>query len=126
MRPTICVDLDATLADYSQGWLGIEHIGDPIPGAVEFVRALSKFADVVIHTARVRDDEQAAKDRVAEWLKSHKFPYYSIHVGRGKPIACAYVDDRAVHCAPQASIDGPEGVYDDALEQCKQLAALHK
>lgn len=32
-KKTVAVDLDGVLADYSTGWQGIEHIGDPIPGA---------------------------------------------------------------------------------------------
>jgi hypothetical protein len=34
---TVAVDLDATLATY-EGWRGIQHIGDPRPGAANFLR----------------------------------------------------------------------------------------
>jgi hypothetical protein len=98
-RKTIAVDLDATLAEYDQ-WQGVEHIGEPLEGAVEFVEALDRLGAVVIHTTRVRGDgntpPEVAAQIVQDWLRKHGFRYTSIWVGVGKPIAAAYVDDRAV------------------------------
>lgn len=48
------VDLDGTLADYSQGWQGAAVIGDPVPAMFERVqRWLSEGREVRIFTARV-------------------------------------------------------------------------
>ena len=106
MKKTVCVDLDGVLADFSGGWQGIDVIGDPIPGAVEFVKPLSELADVLIFTTRCSVDIQKLAPHllrrpVQEWLDRNGFVYADIWTGRGKPIASAYIDDRAVHCAPQ-------------------------
>jgi hypothetical protein len=111
MKKNVCVDLDGVLADYSKGWQGVEVIGDPIPGAVEFTKSLSEFADVVVFTTRCNPEvnkPEAAHllvNRVREWLDKHGFRYADIYCGTGKPIASAYIDDRAITCRPQ---EGPK------------------
>lgn len=39
-RPVVAIDVDGVIADYSKGWQGEEHIGDPLPGAREFLQKL--------------------------------------------------------------------------------------
>jgi hypothetical protein len=101
MKKTVCVDLDGVLAFYN-GWKGVDHIGDPRPGAVEFTRALSLIADVVIFTTRCNEEMQRPEKahllvgRVKAWLDLHGFQYADIYAGQGKPIAVAYIDDRAI------------------------------
>ena len=52
MKGWIGVDLDGTLA-YYDGWKGEDHIGEPIPRVVEFVKKLIKEGNEVrIFTAR--------------------------------------------------------------------------
>jgi hypothetical protein len=60
---TVCVDLDGVLAAYS-GWKGIEHIGDPLPGAVEFTHAVAEFARVLVYTSRCRSNPGGARRAV--------------------------------------------------------------
>jgi len=120
-RPTICVDMDGTIAAYD-GWKGLRDIGEPLPGAREFMEALRSIGRVVVHTcrtnpeinsdfARVVCDEYGPEDgtsavvdeltsTVQEWLDVHDIPYDEVWRGVGKPIACAYVDDRAVPAHP--------------------------
>lgn len=119
MRKTVCVDLDGVLADYSQGWQGVDHIGEPIPGAREFLQALSAMADVVIFTTRCNpevnkpESVNLLKRRIEEWLHKHGMPYDDIYTGIGKPIAAAYVDDRAIECLPQNG--DPLGSFSTAI-----------
>lgn len=100
-KKTVCVDLDGTLAFYD-GWKGIDNIGDPLPGAREFLSRLIVDYDVVIYTTRCNEEVNKPEKleyltaRVGEWLVRHQLPFTSIHVGQGKPIAIAYVDDRSV------------------------------
>lgn len=106
MKKTICVDLDGVLAQYD-GWKGVDHIGDPIPGAVDFTKELSQLGDVVIFTTRCNPEVNKPSavhllvNRVREWLDRHGFEYADIYAGTGKPIASAYIDDRAIRCRPQ-------------------------
>lgn len=106
-KKTVCVDLDGVLASYS-GWKGVEVIGDPIPGAVQFTRDLSAFAYVLVFTTRCKgdfgraDDPERLKGIVKAWLDRHGFAYHDIYTGQGKPPAAAYIDDRAVCCRPES------------------------
>jgi hypothetical protein len=114
VKKTVCVDLDGVLADYSEGWQGTDHIGDPIPGAVEFTRKLAATCKIVVFTTRCKADlfgrdasetVEALTSKVKAWLDRHGFAYDEIYAGQGKPIAVAYVDDRAVVCRPQVDDD---------------------
>ena len=124
-RKAVCIDLDATLAEYD-GWQGVEHIGDPIPGAQAFVAAVAEFADVVIFTTRMNADVNKGHEvnrlgyLIQDWLTSHKFPAVGIWCGQGKPLAAAYVDDRAVICRPMRD-DVYD--YDRALAEVRALCA---
>ena len=120
-RKTVCVDLDGTLASYD-GWKGSDHIGEPLSGAVEFTHKLSEFADVVIYTTRTNTDpklgnHEGAFELLKAWLDKHGFAYHSIYQGQGKPLAAAYVDDRAVACVPQR--DGVAAFQ--CVEWCRRL-----
>lgn len=97
-KPFVCVDLDGVLARY-EGWSGKEQIGEPIPGALEFMRTLTTFAKAVIHTSRVETDKDARL--IEAWLDTHAIPFDHVHVGPAKPKAVAFIDDRAVSCHPQ-------------------------
>lgn len=122
IRKTVCIDLDATLADYDR-WRGVEHIGNPIPGAVEFVKAIQDFADVVIHTTRTSVlanpgyEPDCLCERVDDWLRIHGFAT-KVYRGDGKPLAVAYVDDRAVICRPTRD---DQYDYDRALAEVRAL-----
>jgi len=106
MKKTVCVDLDGVLAEY-HGWEGPDHFGEPIPGAKAFLRALRTKYEVVILTSRVNvanglvSDRSVAVQRVRDWLTKWGFDYDELWIGKGKPIAIAYIDDRAIKCVPQ-------------------------
>ena len=122
-RARVCVDLDGVLAAYD-GWQGVEQFGDPLPGAIEFTRDLAKWADVIIFTSRchVNDQTHSAAERkglVKAWLDENGFTYSDIFAGQGKPMADAYIDDRAVSCRPQD--DGPVA-FETAASLAKSLA----
>ena len=109
-RPVVCIDVDGVLAsrEYSQG---ASELGEPIDGAVEFTRELHETADIIIFTARLSGvtkktkkrtaDFERAKNHLKDWLELYGFGYDSIWAEPGKPIASAYVDDRAVACQPE-------------------------
>ena len=103
--PVVAVDLDGCLADYD-GWKGIEHIGNVKLGARRFLKKLQDDGyNVVIFSTRTctvvneegRTSEQSA-EIIRRWMKANDLPECDIWTGDGKPIAVAYVDDRAVYC----------------------------
>ena len=96
--PVIAVDLDGTLAHYN-GWVGPEHIGDPIPDVLDRVKAaLAKGYEVYVFTARVSASGQErvkAIRAIEAWC--------SLHLGQVLPITATkmfrfaeFWDDRAV------------------------------
>ena len=125
-KPRVCLDLDGVLAQYDK-WKGVDHIGDPIPGALEFTKQLAKIAEIVIFTSRCAQDVLEGsritpgqlRIRVIEWLEKHKFPFTDVYTGQGKPRAAAFIDDRAVVCNPQADKDA----FTTALGQTRTLVA---
>jgi hypothetical protein len=66
-RESVAVDLDGTLAEYDE-WLGIGHIGKPIPAMVELINDhLAKGDEVTIFTARVANGSELAKGFIEDW-----------------------------------------------------------
>ncbi|KXK01360.1 MAG: hypothetical protein UZ17_ACD001001821 [Acidobacteria bacterium OLB17] len=123
-KPRVCVDLDGVLAQYDK-WRGIDHIGEPVEGALQFMKKLARFASITIFSSRCAQDVLEGsrispgqlRIRVIEWLEKHKFPYTDVYIGQGKPRAAAFIDDRAVLCSPQTD----EGAFDAALAQTRIL-----
>ena len=124
----VCVDLDGVLAKYD-GWKGLDHIGSPVPGAVEFAKELDKIAEIVIFTSRCSTEMLEAASskvtignlriRIIEWLEKHKIPFSDVYVGQGKPRAAAFIDDRGINCNPQKD----KTAFATALELTKTLVA---
>lgn len=122
-KVTICLDLDGVLALRTDG----SGIGSPVPGAIEFTRALQSRAKVVIYTARfstVSGKPRSAnaiatlRKRIERWLEGHGFAWDDISTGVAKPIAAAYIDDRAVNCQP---VEHGVVAFDNALDSVDQL-----
>jgi hypothetical protein len=89
----VCLDFDGVLNSFSDGWTTPGDIGDPEPGAVEFVsEMMDEGAEVVIQSRRASTREGRAAMRT--WLMRHGFPW--MHIFHEKPTAHFYVDDRAV------------------------------
>lgn len=95
---TICVDLDGTIAHYTD-WQGEDTFGSLVPGSREALESLkAKGWLVIVHTTR------ASKSKVEEYLKSHGVPFDYINENPfqpenargGKIYANVYVDDRAI------------------------------
>jgi hypothetical protein len=104
-RPVVAIDLDGVLASWDHGTFDV--IGPPIRGAVDFTRRIAEYADIVIHTCRCTESLYSPSKAhvlsadIRDWLDKHGFSYHRIWIGQGKPIADAYVDDRAIRCDPE-------------------------
>ena len=69
------VDLDGTIAEYN-GWVGVDHIGDPIPKMVDRVKKwLSEGKDVRIMTARIPPQPEGrtatTRKTIELWCEKH-------------------------------------------------------
>ena len=128
----MCLDLDGVLAQYN-GWEGLDKIGPPIPGALDFAWALAQIADIVIFTSRcsldaggetptTRLSPRQLRIKVIEWLEKYKFPYADVYAGQGKARAAAFIDDRAVLCTPQKD----RQAFENALEATRSVLSKTK
>lgn len=90
MQRALCVDFDGCLHAYGSGWQGHDVVSDdPEPGAVAAMKALAEAGwRLYVLTSRQK------LVPVVDWLNRHGFP--DMEVTRVKPIAVAYIDDRAV------------------------------
>lgn len=99
-RGIIVVDLDGTICEHRY-----PAFGEPIAGAQEALRRLKAAGFwIVIHTVRTSSHWQAAEAYAAEvnspeavqaFLQRHEIPYDEIWM-HDKPLAVAYIDDRAL------------------------------
>lgn len=124
-QKTVAVDLDGVLARYKE-WEGIKVFGKSVPGARGFLQALKNMGlRVVIHTVRCNPesagggDPEALAAWVEGWLRRRALPYDEIFIGVGKPLAAAYIDDRAVICQPQKF----DFAYELALRRVRELVS---
>jgi hypothetical protein len=96
---TLCVDFDGVISDYSKGYQGIGVFGAPISGADTALHKLRLEGwKIIIFTTRGEISE------LARYLHVHNIPFDEINKNSsnppgsniGKPIADAYLDDRAI------------------------------
>jgi hypothetical protein len=101
MSGWIGVDLDGTLAQYG-GWLGPEHVGDPVPLMQRRVMQwLADGRNVKIFTARASVPEQI--EPVKQWLRKHGFG--DLEVTNVKDFAMLELwDDRAIQVRPNTGV----------------------
>lgn len=90
-HPTLAIDFDGVIHDYSEGWRGGEVYGDLVPGTAEALRQLSKNYKLVVFTARFNLPD------VHAFLHRKRIEHLFEGVTNVKPMAVAYIDDRAFH-----------------------------
>jgi len=96
-KPVVVVDFDGVIADYSEGFKGVDVFGDPIEGAKEALCELYEMGwYIIIFTTRF------SSEKLFKWLWNNKIPFHSINSTNHnppntsiKPIATVYLDDRA-------------------------------
>ena len=144
IKKTVALDLDGVLAKYDGVWKGVDVIGEPFEGAQKFVQDILDMGhNVCVYTTRtnteVNNPSETGQDHltgerwqkrlthnVAQWLIVNGFPpleqgVFEVYDG-GKPLAAAYVDDRAVQCIPSSDKMAAEA-YSNALEDIRVLTA---
>ena len=125
----IAIDFDGVIHSYSKGW----HDGTPYDKVTEgCVEALQELRNrgyrIAIHTARVTNQldlngvsiSNEQLKMLTEYLQNNNVPYDKI---APKIIAAAYIDDRAIYCAPLNEV-GWDTVLANPLVQGGKLNAV--
>lgn len=99
-RGVIVVDLDGTICEHRY-----PAFGEPVAGAREALQRLQAAGfRIIIHTVRTSSMLRAAEEytpdinspeAVSAFLQQHQIPYDEIW-SHDKPLAVAYIDDRAL------------------------------
>lgn len=126
-KPSVCVDFDGVIASWEHGTF--HKPGPPIEGSREFLADLAKFATVIVYTCRTNSDlydgvpASVLAEKIVNWLDIWGFSksVAEVYVGPGKPLASAYIDDRAVVCTPERYVHA----YAVALTQAQALCEGH-
>lgn len=101
MKSWVGVDFDGTLVTY-KGWQGPEHIGEPIPSMVEYVKSLlDAGVEVRIFTARAQivpgvswEEYHDACVAVENWCEQHLGQRLQVTASKEFGMLFA-IDDRA-------------------------------
>lgn len=94
---TVALDFDGTLHPYTNGWQGqIPADEPPEPGAIEFLKmCATRNWRVVVFSCRALDLD--GNEGIHQWLIKHGLRELVAGITHIKPVAFAYVDDRAVN-----------------------------
>jgi hypothetical protein len=95
----ISIDFDGVIHNWDKGWHDGTCYGEPIEGALEAIKLLSKKYQNIIFTAKCKPDRppvngKTGKQLVLEWLKKHGVIDYVSEVTHEKPRAKIYIDDK--------------------------------
>ena len=95
----IAIDFDGVIHNFDKGWHDGTCYGEPIPGALEAIKDLSKRYKIIIFTAKAKPNRPLVNGKtgmvlVEEWLKEHDIFKYVSEITSEKPRAQIYIDDR--------------------------------
>ena len=94
----IAIDFDGVIHDANKGWFDGTCYGEPMLGAIDAVKALSRKYNVIIFTAKAKSDRplingKTGKKLVEEWLGKFGLLSYISEITAEKPRALLYIDD---------------------------------
>jgi len=97
----IAVDFDGVVHTFDKGWHDGTCYGEPIEGAIDAIKKLSKEYNIVLHTAKVKPDRplvdgKTGYELVLEWLIEHDLEKYIDEITHEKPRAEYYIDDKGI------------------------------
>ena len=98
---TLAIDFDGVIHDHNLGFHDGTVYGDPIPGAIEAVKKLSKKYKIVIFTCKANPKRplingKTGPELIWEWLEKHDLKSCVEDVTYDKINALYYIDDKAI------------------------------
>lgn len=100
-KNTLCIDFDGVIHNHNLGFHDGTIYGEPIRGSLEALKELSHKYKIIIFTCKARPDRPLVNNKtgtelVWEWLEKYNVQQYVSEVTATKPIATAYIDDKAI------------------------------
>lgn len=98
---TLAIDFDGVIHDHNLGFHDGTVYGNPIPGAIEAVKKLSKKYKIVIFTCKANPKRpliggKTGPELIWEWLEKHDLKSCVEDVTYDKINALYYIDDKAI------------------------------
>lgn len=96
----VSIDFDGVIHNNDKGWFDGSCYGEPMPGALEAIKLLSKKYKIIIFTAKAKPsrplvNNKTGKQLVEEWLRKYNILNLISEVTAEKPRAKIYIDDKA-------------------------------
>lgn len=98
---TLAIDFDGVIHKNSKGFHDGTIYDEPISGAKEALKFLSKKFTLIIYTCKTTPERplvngKTGTELIWEWLKKYDMDKYISEITGIKPIALFYVDDKAI------------------------------
>ena len=99
-KKNIAIDFDGVIHNSSKGWHDGTCYGSPIKEAINSIKKLSKKYNIIIFTAKCKNDRPLINGKtgyqlVKEWLVKNNLIDYIKEITSEKPRALIYIDDNA-------------------------------
>lgn len=97
----IAIDFDGVIHKNSKGFYDGTVYDEPIEGAIEAIKELSKKYEIVIFTAKAKPDRplvngKTGAELIWDWLEKYNIQQYIKKVTSEKPRAVFYIDDKGI------------------------------
>ena len=97
----LAIDFDGVIHNHNLGFHDGTCYGEPIEGAIESIKILSKKYIIIIFTCKANPDRPLINNKtgielVWGWLKKHNIDKCIKDVTYNKPNALFYIDDKAI------------------------------
>ena len=100
-KNVLAIDFDGVIHNHNLGFHDGTCYGEPIKGAIEAIKLLSKKYTIIIFTCKANPDRPLINGKtgielVWEWLKKYDIDKCIKDVTYNKPNALFYIDDKAI------------------------------
>lgn len=97
----IAIDFDGVIHKNTKGFHDGTIYDEPIEGAIEAIKELSKTYEIVIFTAKAKPDRPLVNNKTGseliwDWFKKYNIHQYIKKVTSEKPRAICYIDDKGI------------------------------
>tara|TARA_B100000674_G_C37744748_1_gene870620 strand:+ start:500 stop:889 length:390 start_codon:yes stop_codon:yes gene_type:complete len=97
----LSIDFDGVIHNSDKGFYDGTCYGEPIDGAIDSIKKLSKKFKIIIFTAKAKSDRplingKTGTEHVKNWLTRYGLIEYISEITSEKPRACLYIDDNAL------------------------------